>query len=139
MGGRIVVGVDGSETSQRALAFAVEEAKRRGAELEAVIAYRWVAYYPGLEFAMVPPQSRAKVEVEALAVLLEAVAHLPADQQPETVAVEGSASSALLERAEGADLLVVGSRGHGGFTGLLLGSTSHQVVSHAPCPVVVVP
>jgi len=52
--------------------------------------------------------------------------------------VEGHASQVLTETAEGADLLVVGSRGHGGFTGLLLGSVSEHVVTHAPCPVVVV-
>lgn len=57
----------------------------------------------------------------------------------EAVLVRGSASSGLLSAATDADLLVVGSRGHGGFVGLLLGSVSHQVAAHASCPVVVVP
>ena len=57
----------------------------------------------------------------------------------DAIAVHGSAASALLKTAKGADLIVVGSRGRGGFAGLLLGSVSQQVVQHAPCPVVVVP
>jgi nucleotide-binding universal stress UspA family protein len=54
------------------------------------------------------------------------------------VVTEGPAGSVLVQAAEGADLLVVGSRGHGGFVGLLLGSVSQQCVTHAPCPVLVV-
>jgi nucleotide-binding universal stress UspA family protein len=57
--------------------------------------------------------------------------------QIERVAVEGQAARVLVGAAEGAELLVVGSRGHGGFTGLLLGSVSQQCAHHAPCPVVI--
>lgn len=73
------------------------------------------------------------------ALLQRELAHVPDDVVVQPVVVEGPAARALLETARGADLLVVGSRGRGGFLGLLLGSTSHQVVTHASCPVVVVP
>jgi nucleotide-binding universal stress UspA family protein len=76
----------------------------------------------------------------AEALLAEAVAEATAagDVTIEQRVVEGPAATALIEAAKGAELLVVGSRGHGGFTGLLLGSVSDQVANHAPCPVVIV-
>ena len=55
------------------------------------------------------------------------------------IVTEGDPASALIDAAQGAEMLVVGSRGHGGFVGLLLGSVSHKVIHHAPCPVLVVP
>lgn len=139
MSGQIVVGVDGSESSIRALEYAVEEARRRDADITAVLAYRWITYYPGAEFGSVQPPPRDKVEAEAMHELLEALETVPKDVPIDPVVLEGPAARVLIEAAADADLLVVGSRGRGGFAGLLLGSTSHQVVSHAPCPVLVVP
>lgn len=138
MTARIVVGVDGSAHAQRALAWAVEEARYRDARIDAVLAWRSPVYYPGIEFGVLLAPTWEEVEAEARKTLRRALDQLPADVEVEPIVVAWPAARALLEAAKGADLLVVGSRGRGGFTGLLLGSTSHQVVSHAPCPVVVV-
>ena len=140
MSNRIVVGVDGSDQSRRVLQFAVEEARRRGDPLLVVHAYTVPVYWGVPEFgAVVPPQPPEEAVADAEALLERIMADLPDDVDVERLVTQGPASAVLLEAAEGADLLVVGSRGHGGFVGLLLGSTSHQVVTHAPCPVVVVP
>lgn len=139
MAGRIVVGVDGSASSLHALEYAIEEARRRDAEIDAVLAYRWIAYYPGSEFGSAPPPAHDKVEAEAMAELLKALEHVPNDVPIDPIVHDGPSARVLIDAAKDADLLIVGSRGRGGFAGLLLGSTSHQVVSHAPCPVVVVP
>lgn len=139
MSGRIVVGVDGSEQSRKALDFAVEEAQRRDADLEAVMAYRSVVYYPGMEFSSVPPPPKEQIEAETMAVLLKAVADVPPSVRLDPIVTDGTSAGVLIDASKGADLLIVGSRGRGGFKGLLLGSTSHQVVSHAHCPVVVIP
>ena len=139
--GRIVVGYDGSDGSETALQFALAEARLRGADLRIVAAWATPAgAYAGM--AYVPTFDLREVEQEAAnARLAAAVEALGADTGVaiETVATEGHASSVLIEQAAGADLLVVGSRGHGGFASLLLGSTSQQVAHHAPCPVVIVP
>ncbi len=140
MSGRIVVGVDGSDHSRRALRFAVEEARRRGATIDAVHAYHTVIYQPGMEFGYagpLPPQE--KLEAEAMKQLLEVLAEVPADVPVDPIVAGGTPSHVLIEAGEGADVVIVGSRGFGGFKGLLLGSTSLQVVTHAPCPVIVVP
>ncbi len=139
MGGRIVVGVDGSPESRQALDFAVEEAQRRDADLEAVMAYRWLVYYPGMEFSSVPPTPKEQIEAETMEELLKAVEHVPSTVRLDPIVTNGPSAKVLIDASEGADLLIVGTRGRGGFAGLLLGSTSHQVVSHAHCPVVVVP
>lgn len=137
---RIVVGMDGSENARRALEFAIEAAHRRpDAAIEAVHSYHALVYTPGMEFGygMQPPPE--KLEAEAMDRLLTALSEVTTDVPIDPIVVADSPSHALLEAARGADLLVLGSRGHGGFRGLLLGSTSLQVVTHAPCPVVVVP
>lgn len=140
MTGRIVVGVDGSDHARRALAYALEESRRRDATVEAVFAYHAPMYYPGLEVGVAPPPlPKEKLEAEAMKTLLEALNWVPDDVPVDPVVAEGPPGRVLLDAAADADLLVVGSRGRGGFAGLLLGSTSHQVVSHAHCPVVVVP
>lgn len=136
---RIVVGVDGSEESLRALRWAVAEADLRHAKVEAVHAWS----YPPMAFvpAMVPPAAfpHEALANEAEAVLDHACGQL-ADGGPtvQRVLVQGATAQVLLDAAIGADLLVVGSRGRGGFAGLLLGSVSQQVAHHAPCPVVIV-
>jgi nucleotide-binding universal stress UspA family protein len=147
--GRIVVGVDGSEASNQALSWALAEARLRGDTVVAL--HAWAAPYPAptaLPGAMLAPvEPGTAVEggmAEALRkgaedLLAQAVSRAgPADVTIEQRLVEAPAASALIEEAKGAELLVVGSRGHGGFTGLLLGSVSQQVANHAPCPVVIV-
>ena len=136
---RIVVGVDGSENSFEALRWAVAEGERRDAAIEAISAW----HYPtvGVEFAPVAdPQTFEGTATEALRTAVEKVCPDEASRRRVRASVvQDSPARALVEAAEGADLLVVGSRGRGGFTGLLLGSVSAQCVHHAPCPVVVVP
>lgn len=140
--GRIVVGVDGSRASQLALRWALGEARLRGATVEAVHVWRYpvLTYAPGISAA--PVFAHDDLEAEARAVLDEAVAGAegPAVEGAaiERLVLEGAASEALVRRAEGADLLVVGHRGRGGFAGLRLGSVAHQCSTHATCPVVIV-
>jgi nucleotide-binding universal stress UspA family protein len=141
---RIVVGVDGSSHSDAALRWALREARAHGAALDVVTA--WHYPYTTDISGMVPmtvagldvAEDARKLQDKALedALLLEP---FPGGSiEIERIVKQGGAAHVLLEAADGADLLVVGSRGRGGFTGLLLGSVSHQVASHAHCPVVVV-
>lgn len=137
---RIVVAVDGSEAAQRALVWAVDEAKARGAEITAVHAWHppYVASEPYLEMAFDP----GEFEKAACEVLAAAVARTDTEGVPgpvNQVVFNGSAARAVLETAEGADLIVMGSRGLGGFKGLLLGSVTTQVAHHAATTVVVIP
>ena len=145
--GRIVGGVDGSPGGQAALRFALEEARLRRATLDAVHAWL-MPLYEGVPGPFVvglpagPPLDEVRRELEraARAVLDRALADAgPADGvEVRRAAVESAPAKALLDAAVGADLLVVGSRGRGGFKGLLLGSVSTQCAKHAPCPVAVV-
>jgi nucleotide-binding universal stress UspA family protein len=137
--GTIVVGVDGSCGSREALRFAVEEARLRNAALRVVTAWhvRPIAYSGGFPVAVDSREyekSAEAVGVEALAALREETVGVDVVR----LAKEGPAAQVLLQEARGADLLVVGSRGHGGFASLLLGSVSQQVAHHASCPVVIV-
>lgn len=134
--GRIVVGVDGSENSYQALAFAVHEAKMRGSTLHVIHSWTFPPPVPGTDGL---PHADLKASAEA--VLDEAISWLGADPGIEIqreVANELPAA-ALINASEGAELLVVGSRGRGGFRGLLLGSVSQQCAHHARCPIVIVP
>ena len=132
---RIVVGVDGSPASLGALEWAVGQGALTGAVVEAVTAWHFPATYGGYPIvAETDWDSNAKTiqdiaVKEALGDEATSLARRVAQGHPVTV---------LLDAAVGADLLVVGSRGHGGFTGMLLGSVSEHVVAHAPCAVVVV-
>lgn len=136
--GRIVVGVDGSQNSLAALRRAVEEARLKGSTVHAVMA--WHPPYVG---GPVPvPIDNQVIEDSHRAQLDRIVAGTDArdlEQPIEAILVEGTASRALLDCAQGADQIVVGSRGHGGLMGLILGSVSTQVAGHAECPVTVVP
>jgi nucleotide-binding universal stress UspA family protein len=137
---RIVVGIDGSEGSELALEWAVDEARRRHAILDAVTAWQppYVSGYPVTTGTFDP----RRLEEGAREILDHAVDSVDARGLPEPIGRFvnlGSAATTLIEAAKGADLLVVGTRGRGGFTGLLLGSVSQQVAHHAPCPVVIVP
>ena len=139
--GTIVVGVDGSDTSLDALRWARDEAARRGASLHLVHAwsYPYVGDVAGMA-AYVPDD--ANMEANARAVLDDAVALATEGGDPPAVTtsvVHGAATQVLLDASAGADLLVVGSHGRGGFAGLLLGSVSQQCAHHATCPLVIVP
>jgi nucleotide-binding universal stress UspA family protein len=138
--GFVVVGVDGSEHAEAALKFAAEEAALRGAQLRVVSAWE-LPTNASISVGMVPGLLRSFGD-EAGAIAQSAVARV-AELHPsvpcEARVVEGYPGSVLLAEAKGAILLVVGSRGHGELAGMLLGSVSHQVLHHAPCPVTVVP
>ena len=138
--GRIVVGVDHSDGARRALEWAVAEARLRAATVEAVHVWQ-LPYFLSTPLGDLPIE-RGDLEESAQAELDGVVDGVDASGLSEpiarTVAV-GNPAGVLVEAASDAELLVVGARGHGGFSGLLLGSVSQQVVHHAPCPVVIVP
>jgi nucleotide-binding universal stress UspA family protein len=138
--GTIVVGVDGSPGAQAALRFAIEEAKLRSSNLRVVMAWHIPPMAYGGGFA--PAVDARDFEDSARAVVedaLSAVAEETRGVEIERAIRSGQGAEVLVEEASGADLLVVGSRGHGGFAGLLLGSVSQQCAHHARCPVVIVP
>lgn len=140
-GERIVVGVDGSPSSKAALKWAVRQAALTGSSVEAVIAWHYPPMYGGFGTAPVSAVDPVGFDEIAAKALNEAVAEAvdPASSVRVSMKVaEGNPAQVLLETAEGADLLVVGSRGHGGFTGALLGSVSQHCASHSPCPVVII-
>jgi nucleotide-binding universal stress UspA family protein len=137
---RVVVGIDGSETSRRALRWAVEEARLREASVDVVHAWHlpYVGGYPYTagSFDPTPFETAARetldsvvdgTDTSGLTAPVERILHL------------GDPAIGVLDAAKGADLVVVGSRGLGGFSGLLLGSVGHHVANHAPCPVVIIP
>jgi nucleotide-binding universal stress UspA family protein len=137
----IVVGIDGSETSRLAARWAAHEAQLRRAELLLLSAweipsYGFSFYDAGISEDLLKAL-RKKAE-DNLAVGLDEVRDVARDVGVATKVVEGQAAGALIEASRGADLLVVGSRGLGGFRDLLLGSVSQQCADHAPCPVVIV-
>ena len=138
---RIVVGIDGSPGSLHALSWAGREARVRNATLEVVAAWTYPTPVLLVPVAPDPPQVKTlrKHAREMIEHALEKVADDVDGVDVDLRVVEGDTSAVLLERAKGADLLVVGSRGLGGFRGLLLGSVSQQCVQHATSPVVVVP
>ena len=137
----IVVGVDGSEASLKALGFAVKEARIRDAELKAVHAWHVpaVVYEVGWTAAPIDLAEFPKLAVASLDRSLAQAGIEDAGVRVTKVVREGQAADVLCEEAAGADLLVVGSRGLGGFRGLLLGSVSQQCANHAPCPVIIIP
>ncbi len=135
-GARIVVGVDGSESSKAALAWAVRQAALTGAVVDAVTAWQIPAYY-GFALTDEGPDF-ARLAASALDEAIGEAANLEPAVVIRPVVVQENAARALLAAAKGADLLVVGSRGHGGFTEALLGSVGQHCVHHAECPVVVV-
>jgi nucleotide-binding universal stress UspA family protein len=136
----IVAGVDGSEDSKEALRWALAEAALRRATVRAVHAWSMPIAFGG---PYMPPQPYDGPELrdQAQASLDAAVDEVAGEAAPvavERVVEQGSPADVLVRAAEGADLLVVGSRGHGGFAGLLLGSVGQQCAQHAPCAVVIV-
>lgn len=135
--GRIVVGVDGSEPSQRALRWALRQAQLTGARVQAVMAWEVPLYYgmsPTLDVDLSEQTRKALNDQVA-----EAVDRTHADVRIEQHAVHNNPARTLINAAIGAELLVVGTRGHGGFTEALLGSVAQKCTHFAACPVVVVP
>jgi nucleotide-binding universal stress UspA family protein len=137
----IVVGVDGSAISQRALDWAAREAALRQAPLT-VLAVHQVAVSNLTGRAMIAPEDAPEVEAARQAaqeLTVKTTSQL--DSQPSSVtvrAVSGLPARELVSASQDADLVVVGSRGAGGFAALVMGSVSSQVVAHAACPVVVI-
>lgn len=136
---RIVVGIDESPAATAALRWALEEARLRGATVEVVHCWTFPAIgeLPGAALTQLLADLE-RAATETLDRVVDEVAGPEADVKVVRRVLEGGAGRNLVDTAAGADLLVVGSRGHGGFTGLLLGSVAQQCVHHAPCPVVVV-
>ncbi len=131
----IVVGIDGSEQSRAALEWAITEARLRQARLHLVTAW----YYPPMASTVGDGVFDDTFRRASERTLADAVATVTQAGIPVTGDVEeNTPAAALLDAASAADLVIVGSRGHGGFAGLLLGSVSAQLVHHAPCPVLVV-
>lgn len=135
--GRIVVGVDGSESSKEALRWAADQAHKVGATLQVMMVWQnptrdmWVIADP-------PGTDRLGLTRRALERTVHSVLGEHPGVEVDQLAVEGPPARELVAASTDADLLVVGSRGHGGFAGVVLGSVSLHCVSHAACPVVVV-
>ncbi len=138
---RIVVGIDGSESAKAALAWAVGQAELTGASIETVIAWHYPIAFGGTPLTPIGAVMDTDFAGTAARVLAAAISDTTDPVGPVKISStvrEGSAAQILLEAADGAELLVVGSRGHGGFTEALLGSVSQHCVHHAPCPVVII-
>jgi len=142
--GRVVVGVDGSPESRGALVFALEDAARRKAAVEVVAAIApsefWVPFHGIPEVSIDEIRNAMHRHVKnTVSEVIESLQGELTDAPEVTIrTVTGSPAQSLLEAAEHADHLVVGSRGHGAFTGVLLGSVSLQCALHATCPITVV-
>jgi nucleotide-binding universal stress UspA family protein len=138
----IVVGVDGSDSSRKALSWAYDEAAHHGASITAISSWHPPAMPMTPPYGSLPPEGYAsQPKQEALHLLERFVGALDVREPAvdvQTAVEEGNPAEVLIERSKEADLVVVGSRGHGGFKGMLLGSVSQHLVAHAECPVVVV-
>jgi nucleotide-binding universal stress UspA family protein len=140
---RVVVGVDGSGGSRVALAAAIEEAALRGADLDALVSYERTDYWTDLSSVLIPSAEQIHAEmrrrtadlVDDVLVQRGAEAVRP---HVRVIVAEGPAGDVLIEHGREATLVVVGSRGHGAFRGLLLGSVALYCAMYARCPVMVV-
>jgi len=136
--GPIVVGVDGSDAADEALGIAFDEAKIRGTGIVAIRVYSppttWGTDVPPILEA---PEERRKIELEALLDDLAPWKEKYADVPIEAVVLDGHPAEVLTGLSGTAQLIVVGTRGHGGFSGLLLGSVSLQLLHHSDCPVLI--
>ena len=151
--GRVVVGVDGSNFSRRAFRRAREEARLRSATLEAVYVIppphrSLTGDFVGLPYASGVNEPRAAGDERIQVAKQRAYSELTALTREESAGTDGPApdltvltaghpADALMDHATGADMLVIATRGHGGFTGMVLGSVALQCVQHARCPVLV--
>jgi nucleotide-binding universal stress UspA family protein len=134
--GRIVAGIDGSEASMDALEWAARQANASGSTLEVIMTWEWpqsygwgIAYPTGYD----PAEAVDKVLAQARSALHQEYPDLKISVQT----VQGHAAPILVDASKGADLLVVGSRGHGEFVGMLIGSVGEYCATHAHCPVLV--
>ncbi|TCC07842.1 universal stress protein [Kribbella soli] len=139
-GPTVVVGVDGSKVSAKAIDFAFDQAESLHAKVVAVHAWTspFLTYADGASMLQFDEE---KVREEARLLVAESVAGAAAehpDVEWSTELAMGSAAQALVQRSESADLLVVGSRGRGGFTGLLIGSVGQSALHHTHCPIAIV-
>jgi len=136
----IVVGVDGSEASVKALRFALEEARSHGGEVKAVKAWNVppLAYGAGWSVP-IHLDDYAKIAQTEFDKTLKDAGVADSSVTVTQILREGQPADVLCAEAKGADLLIVGSRGLGGFRGLLLGSVGQQCANHAACPVVIIP
>ncbi|HUZ54454.1 MAG TPA: universal stress protein [Streptosporangiaceae bacterium] len=137
----VVVGVDGSPASAITMAWAARYAKAMGATVRAVLAWHYPTAAGPAPVGVAPASVTSEVEQSRYQILDQAIAATFGD--PPAVEIErrvvyGHPAQVLIDESKDADLLVVGSRGHGGFTGMMLGSVSMHCVTHAYCPVTVV-
>ena len=135
---RIVVGVDGSDSSMQALNWAVKQAELTNAPVLVVSAWHWPVAWGWGGVPMAPPLNPADDAETVMKKMLDPVRKSHPDVTIESKVVEGHPAPTLIEASRGSDLLVLGSRGHGEFAGMLLGSVSEHCVSNAKCPVLVV-
>ena len=134
--GRIVVGIDGSPSSLEALSWAARQATMTGTVLEVVRTWEWPASYGWT----VPLPDDFDPEADVAAALESALTEVRAEQpglRIDARVVSGHPAPILVEASKGAELLVVGSRGHGQFVGMLLGSVSEYCATNALCPVLI--
>ena len=134
----IVCGVDGSPAGRRALDWALDEARRRNCRLRAVSVWWWDGLQSGTS-TISPDEARQRAEEVLDRALDEALANLADPPKTERLPMEGRPSERLCFAALDAELLVLGSHGHGAIHDTLVGSTSQHVIRHATCPVVVLP
>lgn len=135
---KILVGIDGSENSLRALRWALDEARTRGDVVELV--HAWHFPYVADPTGMIPFPTGALEECGE-AIIADALRSVTTEAEGVTVTTriaQGTGASPLIEASHDADLVVIGRRGHGGFLTLVMGSVAQQVAAHAHCPVVVV-
>ncbi len=137
---KIVVGIDGSESSINALSWALHEAKRHSASVHVVHAWSLPLVVDPMGVAIFTPVEEFRSAAQGvLQRALDTVKSLQGDTKVTSTVEYGSASQHLLDAASTADMVVVGRRGHGGFMGLLIGSVAEQIAHHAKCPAVIVP
>lgn len=139
----LVIGVDGSEPAERALDWAVREARLRGAALDIVSVWEDPYRYDFADTGDTPTldwdeRIVAQSSDELVKGITRRVQVLEPDLEVRALTLEGGPAQQLIRASRGAELLVVGTRGRGGFRGLVLGSVSQQCIAHAHCPVVVV-
>jgi nucleotide-binding universal stress UspA family protein len=133
----MVIGVDGSESSLAALRYGIALARRLGLRVQATAVW----HHPSFLYGGYYPEVDWTPEDDAAKLLSMATDEVFGDDVPEwysTRTRQGRPAEVLIEESKDADMIVVGSRGHGGFAGLLLGSVSAAVAEHAHCPVLVV-
>jgi nucleotide-binding universal stress UspA family protein len=136
-GERVVVGVDGSNSSRLALEWAANQAHRTGARLRVVAAWDWPASYGWT--VPIPADYNPEADSRSMVIgLVEEVQKIHTDLPVEWSTIQGHPAPVLIEVSKDADLLVVGSRGHGEFAGMLLGSVSEHCAAAGHCTVVVV-